>query len=389
MSRWRIDLRHRDDLNLALGLLFPALAGLALFGWRCLGVWGAILLGAFLARALLKRLRTWTATPGKLSLAVQAVLVGLFCPATLFEPEQTVFQPDARWPALVAIGAFLAIADWAVRRFCGRRMQASVLAALVLTVAVPWLVNTDRVLRPHNLFAGDILDTRADDRASGSAEAWMDLPREAGHVALQTPPAATALQDFLHNRPPPGRPNQTVARLVSDDLPPLEDLVIGGHPASIGRGSMVALLIGGLFLVYRGVTPLRVPALALLACYLTLIVLPIPAGVGTGHTRHWLFERDPRVGWAAGLTLVHYLLAVSAMPIAATFLATRPDVRPTGRGKAGLFAILFGIVAAIATVFVSVTGGAVLALAVTQFACFIWTRRCKRQSIAVTLGDDV
>ncbi|HEX8325050.1 MAG TPA: RnfABCDGE type electron transport complex subunit D, partial [Tepidisphaeraceae bacterium] len=344
MTRWRIDSRHQDDLNLALGLLFPAVSGLLLFGWRCVGVWALIIVGATAARVILSRFRTWIATPGMLSLLVQCVVVSLFVPATLFDVDRSLLQPDARWPALLAVGAFLALADWAVRRFGRGRAQAAVLTAALLTLAVPWLVDTRRVLRPQQLGAGDILDVRTEERSSGTAEPWVDL-RPAPAPVLETPPAAAALQDFVDRRPPPGRTNQTVARLLGDDLPPLEDLVIGGHPAAIGRGSLVALLIGGLFLVYRGVTPLRVPALALLACYATLVVLPLPAGVGGGNTRRWLFERDPRVGWAAGLTLVHYLLASSALPVAATFLATRPDVRPAGRGAAALFAVTFGLLA--------------------------------------------
>ncbi|MGC4032308.1 MAG: hypothetical protein QM754_11365 [Tepidisphaeraceae bacterium] len=126
------------------------------------------------------------------------------------------------------------------------------------------------------------------------------------------------------------------------------------------------VLVGGLFLVYRGLTPLRVPALALLACYATLAVLPLPIGVGDGGVRRWLFERDPRVGWAAGLTLVHYLLCASTVPIVATFLLSQPSIRPKRRWTAGFFAIAFGVLAAIGTVFVNVAGGALLSLLALQ-----------------------
>lgn len=371
MTRLRIDPRDIGDVHLSLGLLFPAAAGLALFGWRCLGVWAFIILGAFATRVALARLRTWTATPRPLSLVTQSILVGLFCPATLFEPDLSFTQPDARWPALVALGVMLALLDWAIRRTGGPRAHAAVCTAAVLTLGVPWLVQTDRVLRPQTLIVGDVLDARVLTRTSATAEPWMDVPRGPEHV-IETPPAGTQLQEFLRGRPPAGRTNQTVARLLSDDLPPLEDLVVGGHPSAIGQGSVVALIIGGLLLVYRGFTPLRVPALALLACYLTMIALPLPAGVGGGGTRRWLFERDARVGWLAGLTLVHYLLLTSAVPLAATFLLPQPTVRPTNKWNAASFAIVFGILAAIGTVFVSLAGGALVALAIVQL---LWPRR--------------
>ena len=374
MMRLRIDPRDQGDLHLSLALFLPVAAGLALFGWRCLGVWAVILAAALATRFALSRLRTWPAAPRTLALATQAIVVGLFCPATLFEPDLTYAQADARWPALAAVGLLLAVLNWLFRRLGSRRANAAVWTAAVLSLAMPWLVQTDRVLQPHAAVVGDVLDGRILDRSSSTAEPWMDLPRGPERVIV-TPAAAPQLQTFLRGRPPAGRPNQTVARLLSDDLPPLEDLVIGGNPSAIGQGSVVALLIGGLLLVYRGLTPLRVPAMALLFCYLTLIVLPMPAGVGGGGTRRWLFERDPRVGWAAGLTLVNYVLLASTIPLVTTFVLPQPVVRPLDRGSAAGFAIVFGVMAAVGTVFVSVTGGPLVALVFVQL---LWPARRQR-----------
>lgn len=371
MTRLRIDPRHLDDIQLSMALLFPSAAGLVLFGWRCVGVWALILLGALATRAVLFRLRNWTATPRVLPLLTQSILVGLFVPATLFDLDQTLVQSDARWPLLLASGALLCLLNWAFHWLLRRRAHAVVWTSVALTLGAAWLIQTDRVLRPHNVVAGDVLDARAEYRSNATAEAWMDVPRGPDPVLL-TEPATVQLQEFLRGRPPAGRENQTVARLLSDDLPPLEDLVVGGHPAAIGRGSVIALLIGGLFLVYRGLTPLRVPAVGLLFAYLTLILIPLPAGVGGSGARRWLFEHDPRVGWAAGLTLVNYLFVTSAIPIVATFLLPLPGVRPAGRWAAAGFAILFGICSAVLTVFVSISGGAILALALMQL---VWPRR--------------
>ena len=376
MPRWRIDLRDRDELQLSLGLMLPLAAGLALFGWRTVGVVAAIAFGALVGRFLLARLTTWTATPRVVSMLAQSGVIALFCPATLFDPELSTVQPTARWPLLLAAGLLLALFDWASRRLGRRCWHGAAVVAAVLTLGTPWLTQTDRVLRPRAMIVGDIFDERTAARPAGSAEPWMELAGPAPEKVLITPPAGPRLQSFLHGRTADGRtgdgrPGPTVARLLSDDLPPLEDLVVGGHPSPVGRGSLIALLVGGLMLVYRGFTPLRVPVLALIAAYVTIAVLPLPTGVGGG--RRWLLASDPRVGWAAGLTLVHYLLAASAVPAVATFLLTQPTVRP--RRWAGLFAIVFGIAAGAATVFLSVSGGALAALLVVQG---LWPRKIRR-----------
>ena len=50
--------------------------------------------------------------------------------------------------------------------------------------------------------------------------------------------------------------------LLRDRMPPLEDLIVGGQPAPVGLGSGVAVIIGGLFLLYRGLIDFRIPLLA-------------------------------------------------------------------------------------------------------------------------------
>ena len=367
---WRIELNRLEDLRLSNGLMFPALGGLILFGFRVVGVWATVVAGALVARFLLARLRTWTATPGKLSLLIRATTVSLFVPATLFDPDLNLNHPDALWPGLVATGGLLALADWFVRATGTRRLHPVVLTVAVLTLAVPSLTHTHRVLRPNDLVTGDVLDARVVVRNTATAVPWFALPKEPAKAIESTPPEE-AVQAFLHGTPPPGRTTQTVARLLSDDLPPLEDLIVGGRPAPLGQGSVILLVIGGLFLVYRGVTPLRVPALALCACYATLAVLPLPVLVGPAAGRMWLFERDPRVGWFTGLTFVHYVLTASPFVVTTLFLAPQPGVRPARKWPAALFAIVYGTAAAAATVFVSVAGGAVLALLVVQA---VWPR---------------
>ena len=84
--------------------------------------------------------------------------------------------------------------------------------------------------------------------------------------------------------------------LLRDQLPPLEDLILGAQPGPIGSSSAVAVIIGGLFLLYRGVIDFRIPLFLSLAAFAALFVLPIPLVIKeAGVDWRWLAMRQPGV----------------------------------------------------------------------------------------------
>lgn len=367
-ARWRLDTRWLLPLQLMLGLSLPMLAALALFGWRLAAAWLVILLGALMGRAMLWRLQSWVATPGRMSLTAYSLLVTLYFPATLFDIDQGPLNDHARWPALMGAGMLLALIAWVIRRWGTARFHPVPCTLLLMAFAGgTTIVQTHRVLQLEDAFTGDILGQTV-ARSTATAEPWYGAaPVRESAVWDVSPAAAERLSDFLHGVAPIGRPAQTISRLVSDDLPPLEDLVIGGHPARAGCASAVAIMIGGLFLVYRGIVPFRVPLLMLGACYVTLIIVPMPTVVGQDEvTRRWLVPFNNRVGWAMGITLIHYLLAASPILLTTLMLAILPGVRPIGIRASCAFALLYGVLCGICTVFVSFHYGAILALAFAQ-----------------------
>ncbi len=150
---------------------------------------------------------------------------------------------------------------------------------------------------------------------------------------------------------------------MRDRVPPLEDLILGGQPGGIGVSSAVGVIIGGLFLLYRGLIDFRVPLLSIVTTYLTLLVLPIPTVI-TDHGAHWSFlaMREPDVRWDVGLTFATYELMASPMIFTAFFLATAPSVRPLVRRARALYAICLGILCAVAQLYASVSFGPYVAL---------------------------
>ena len=151
--------------------------------------------------------------------------------------------------------------------------------------------------------------------------------------------------------------------VLRDQLPPLEDLIIGGQPAPLGQGSAVATIFGGLFLLYRGAADWRVPAGVLIFAYLALVVLPVPVGIGqTGPQFRWLAPALAGVGWPTGLTLANYELFAGPLAFVAFFLAPLSPLLPAGPKGRWVFSALLGMAAAALSLYVSSAIGPYLAL---------------------------
>ena len=362
-----LDRRHTADTRLALSLFFPGVAGLILYGWRAAGVALLVLVGALAAQAVLRWFRTGYLTPGRVWLGVHAALLTLFLPATLFDLDRMPMAPDARWPALMAAGVLLAVVAGVIRRFGLVRLSAVPCTLVALLVIEPGLFDVDRVLPPGHVVFGDLLDDHPTVRASATAEPWIESRDPAARVFI-TEPASFRLHEFLRGRTASGAPSETITRVVSDEISPLEDLVIAGRAGWTGDASAIALLIGGLFLIQRRFAPFRIAAVMLVACYATLLILPVPVLIGSdGIVRTMLAAADPRVGWATGITFVNDLFFAAPILLSAIYLGLQPGIRPTGMRAAGVFSVLLGASMAAATIFVSVRSGPILAVVVVQW----------------------
>jgi electron transport complex protein RnfD len=128
-------------------------------------------------------------------------------------------------------------------------------------------------------------------------------------------------------------------------------------------GSAIAVIIGGLFLLYRGLIDFRVPLLIILSMIATSLILPIPAVIqeDTAVWR-WAAFHDSQIGWPVAMTLVNYEVMAGPLLFVAFFLATSPAVRPIARRARMVYAIIIGVLTAFFQLYVSVAVGAYVAL---------------------------
>jgi len=144
------------------------------------------------------------------------------------------------------------------------------------------------------------------------------------------PPRVNSLLEFTHRRFSTATKPVSLDTLLRDRVPPLEDFVLGAVPGSIGATSAVAIIIGGLFLLYRGLIDFRIPLLITATAWCALLVLPVP------EFSHWQWfpGHVAGIGWAMGVTLANYEVLASPLLFTAFFLAGSPNARPlTKRGR--------------------------------------------------------
>jgi Na+-transporting NADH:ubiquinone oxidoreductase subunit NqrB len=220
-------------------------------------------------------------------------------------------------------------------------------------------------LQRSRIFVGDVLDAGDPARIEPLHGAWMSASKVPGKDAIRVEPAALRLNFYTGGLEKPEQPYAylSLEALLRDRMPPLEDLIVGGHPGAMGTGCAIAVIMGGLFMLYRGVIDYRIPLLTVVAAYAALMILPVPIAIRQfSREWHWLAIHQPTVGPALAVTFANYEIMAGPLLFVAFFLATSPSVRPLTRRSRALYALLIGVIAAALQLYVSVSLGPYLAL---------------------------
>ena len=340
-----------------VGLLFPLAAGAAVFGWRAIATVAMVLASVFAGTLAWRRIGTRGHPLRPAQLLRLGLLLALMLPAKLAAggpPWQ------AAWPLPLAAGLLLAVVCWLAGPGGGGRMHPVVFVFLALAALHPTVTGPRTVLQRNHLLSGDVLRVTAPAPDRAVPDKWSTRPPTDGD-AVACPSPTAALLSFTR-----GTSTATsVDDLLRDRLPPLEDVVLGASPGPIGGTSAVAVIFGGLFLLYRGLIDFRVPLLIVVVAWVTIMVLPVPIG----HGWRSLAGTAPAAGWAAVATVANYEVLASPLLFTAFFLAGSPSVRPLGRPARAAYAAFIGVATAVLQIYLSVGLGSYLAvLAAGPFA---------------------
>lgn len=177
------------------------------------------------------------------------------------------------------------------------------------------------------------------DRAPGSEAGAWSAPRPVQIITQAHQPRPTSTESA----------SQFSLQLLRDRLPPVIDCLLGSTGGGIGETSVIAILLGGIFLVYRGYVHWTLPVGAVLGMVITAGILPIFGGLG-GDTPIWfpfrLLSGNPAL--PVGLMLVGYHLIVGEFMFVVFFVASDMTASPMrarghfwyGLGIGGLTAAL-------------------------------------------------
>ena len=344
-----------------MGALFPVTAGVMLNGWRAAWAVTLVVLTAAGAVVVWRRVGRRGHQLRLPHACWLATLLALMFPAHLAttRPGPT---GSSGWPMLVAGAIVLVMLLWALGGLGAGRVHPVLVTFVLLHMLFPEQLTPHCALQRDRVFVGDVLDC-APAPGDAAPEPWVRRALVRGHDAVSAPSVPERLIAYTRGATRPEHGVLRLQGLLSERLPPLEDLVVGGHPAPIGTGSAVAVIVGGLFLLYRGLIDPRVPLLMCGCAYAALLVLPVPARiVGQWPQWRWFVVGAGDVDWATALTFVHYELMASPLLFAALFLATGPAIRPITRRARVVYAVIAGLLSAPAQLYISVSMGPLLAV---------------------------
>jgi electron transport complex protein RnfD len=338
-----------------LATVFPISAGLMLYGWRALGVMSTVVVGALIASIVWKRIGRRGAQLRYDHIIGFSLLLALMLPAHLFSREL--------WPILPAGSILLVVFTWLLGGVGSGRVHPVLASFLVLMVFFQDSLQPTYVLRWQSAFLGDVLNATPLEPSTRFTVPWIARNVPDPFDATKSTPPATQLETFTGGRLVPERDWTSLEALLRDRMPPLEDLMLGGQPAPIGLSSAVAVIIGGLFLLYRGLIDFRVPLIATAVAFACFLILPVPLVITESSQQwSWFIGASPNVGWAVALTFANYELLATPLLFTVFFLATAPAVRPLVRRARVIYAIMLAVLASALQLYVSANVGAYLAL---------------------------
>lgn len=337
--------RHQDIMRAwTLAASFVAACGLVLFGPSVLMIVFVAVTTA-VATELVLGLLTHRPVIGGLS---HAGLIGLLLALTL---PATVEWYVPMFGSLVAVllgkGLFGGLGHYIWQPALVGRVFVGFLFAgqFALGAETP----QSRILAPDSLLFGDIHQARPINAAT--YRGWFHQQGPPGVQAWRMARPVETIRRFADGKITAngGPAYETVLR---DWLPPWQDTVLGLVPGGLGETCSLALIIAGLYLIYRGYLRWQLPVAMLASAAVAASILPIelPASLGGGYD--WFPVLEDQGGRAVGVGYVLYNLTSGQLLLGAFLLAGDMMATPMrARGQ-----VIFAVGVGVLTIFMRLYG---------------------------------
>ncbi len=208
-----------------------------------------------------------------------ALLTGLLLALTL--------PPNVPWyvPCTAAIAAIIP-ATWMLGGFGHYLWQPAVVGRVLVQflfaqhLSFGQALITSPILIPGRLLVGDI--SAAAEVPSGHYHGWNQTVGDPRADAFLIERPVQTLRRLADGQLPVAS-DTPLTTALRDYLPPWEDTVLGTVPGGIGETSGIALIVVGLYLIYRGYLRWQIPVCGLLAAALMAAMLPIVVPLTQTH----------------------------------------------------------------------------------------------------------
>ncbi len=324
-----------------------AFCGTALYGPAALRVLAIAATAAVITESLYRLTSGNRYTGGPAHACLMGILLGLTLPATIPWHVPMVGSIVAICVKCVLGGASQCL--WHPALIGRVVLQFVYLPFLSLAPGAPTVYGP--VLARHCMFVGNL--DRAVPIQPADYHGWRIANESAANTdAFVVERPVTQIRAFTDGAYELD-PDSAISTLVRDILPPWEDTVLGTVPGGIGETSAVGLIVGCLFLVYRGHLRWQLPIAVLASAAVAAAVFPIQAhGPEAGY--RWVpalaYEGERVVG--LGLSYVLFHLTTGQLLIGACLLAGDMNCTPMrARGQ-----IVFGVGVGVLTIFLRLYG---------------------------------
>jgi len=354
-----------------LGSVFPLTAGAILYGWRAMAVLLLALASTLFFTLVWQRIGRRGGSLHIPHAIWLAILLTLMLPPHLLVGKdiKDLHAGDTAWMIVPAACLLMVMLLWLTGGVGFSRVHPLLITQLVLVLFFYVYLHPHVVLHRSQLLTGDLRDMALKDPTGKETvtEAvrsvpWIASRDEPPTDAIYVPQVASQqLIEYTRLKHGSNYGWISVEGLVRDAMPPLEDLVVGGHPGPIGASSAIAVIIGGLFLLYRGLIDYRIPLVAVIVAFLAFLLLPVPAAIRETGAQ-WRPLVLARIDVTTMVTFANYELMASPLLLMLFFLATSPSICPMGRKAKVVFAIALGLLTAALQLYLSCSFGPYVAL---------------------------
>ncbi|MCG3179709.1 MAG: Electron transport complex subunit RsxD [Phycisphaerae bacterium] len=345
----------------------PTLAGLAFFGWA--GLWvlalsvGSVAATEWLFVGLARR-PSHARHGGHQHTLLLGLLLGLTLPATV------------NWQVVVLAGVVTVVVGKGLLGGLGHYLwHPALIGRFVVQVLFYDQLSPDKgwlLLDRHHLFFGNLHNAAVAstysswavaDAAPGASAFSQGYPlapiAEMAHGSGQWIHHAVAQTgQSMHSSA-----GEVLFRLTWDRLPALGDMIIGAVPGNIGATCAVALVVGGMLLMYHGHVRWQLVGPFLLAAALAAAICPLRIAGPTDHLSwQWLpgfvfYNRMP-----VGPVYVAFHMVSGELLLGCFFFAGDMVSRPITKSGQVIFGAGCGALAIVLRLYLFMPGGAYIAI---------------------------